>query len=148
MGSPTATPRALEPHAKGRVWSYEEARDIHDWVRWVRQVGPAITDDSVSLEIGDVGVLLPEPATERPPYVPLSIEWPYQLIATLSERRKVAYRGEAYALHETDLRITSHSAEGPLRFAVATPSWDLEFEYEFQRGRAASDPNRPVTTAR
>ncbi|SRX82876.1 DEAD/DEAH box helicase [Mycolicibacterium parafortuitum] len=35
---------------KGRVWSHEEADDIHDWVRWVRQVGPAITDASISLE--------------------------------------------------------------------------------------------------
>lgn len=74
---------------KGRVWSHEEADDIHDWVRWVRQVGPAITDASISLESVMSGFLLPESATVRPPYVPLAIEWPYQLVATLSDRRQL-----------------------------------------------------------
>jgi acetylornithine deacetylase/succinyl-diaminopimelate desuccinylase-like protein len=51
---------------KGRVWSHEQARDIHGWVRWASQVGPTITDNSISLESVMSGFLLPEPARQRP----------------------------------------------------------------------------------
>lgn len=128
---------------KGRVWSHEQARDIHDWVRWARQVGPTITDTSISLDSVMSGFLLPEPARERPPYVPLSIEWPYQLVATFSDRRKVSYNEQSFSLLDTELSLTDHTADQPLRFEVKTPSWALEFEFEFYE----DDPPtiRPVT---
>lgn len=116
---------------KGRVWSHEQARDIHDWVEWVREVGPAVTDHSVSLESVMAGFLLPQPATERPDAVPLAIEWPYQVTATLSESRKVSHNGQSFALLETDLQLTDHSASGRLRFHVVTPDWSLEYEFLF-----------------
>ncbi len=116
---------------KGRVWSHEAADDIHDWMRWAEKVGPTITDESISLDSVMSGFLLPEPATERPPYVPLAIEWPHELIATLSETRRVEHAGEAFSLLDTTLQLTEHTATGPLKFSVVTPAWSLEFEYEF-----------------
>ncbi|MFF0613971.1 helicase-related protein [Nocardia tengchongensis] len=121
---------------KGRVWSHEQATGILEWVHWVRQVGPAITDESVSLESVMSGFLLPEPATTRPPHVPLAIEWPFELVATFSERRKVAYQGREFALFETELAPTTRSDTGPLTFQLATPSWSLEFEYKFSPDEA------------
>jgi superfamily II DNA or RNA helicase len=116
---------------KGRVWSHEQARDIHDWVQWANQVGPIITDTSISLESVMSGFLLPEPAKKRPPYVPLSIEWPYQLVATFSDRRKVSYNGESFSLLDIELSVTDHTADQPLRFELKTQSWALKFEFEF-----------------
>ncbi|WP_017580916.1 DEAD/DEAH box helicase [Nocardiopsis valliformis] len=116
---------------KGRVWSHEQARDIHDWVRWANQVGPTITDTSISLESVMSGFLLPEPARQRPPYVPLSIEWPHQLTATLSDRRKVNYNEQAFSLLDTEFSLTNHTPDQPLRFELRTPSWELEFEFKF-----------------
>jgi superfamily II DNA or RNA helicase len=118
---------------KGRVWSHQQARDIHDWVRWVREVGPAVTDVTVSLDSVMAGFLLPKPATERPPFVPLAIEWPYQVLATLSDTRKVSYGGQSFALLETELRLVEHEASGPLRFELVTPTWQLEFEFSFHQ---------------
>jgi superfamily II DNA or RNA helicase len=117
---------------KGRVWSHEEADDIHDWVRWVEQVGPAITDESISLDSVMSGFLLPESATERPPYVPLSIEWPHQLVATLSDRRQLVYDGKSFPFIDTEFRLTAHTSAGPLSFEVVTPGWALSYEFEFR----------------
>ncbi|GAA0585743.1 DEAD/DEAH box helicase family protein [Kribbella sandramycini] len=116
---------------KGKVWSHEQARDIHDWVRWAREIGPAITDTSVSLDSVMAGFLLPHPATERPPHVPLAIEWPYQITATLSETRTVSYQSKSFSLLETEMRLTDHSETGPLRFQVVTSDWALDFEFVF-----------------
>ena len=137
---------------KGRVWSHEEADDIHDWVRWVKQVGPAITDDTVSLESVMAGFLLPVPAKERPPYVPLSIEWPYQLVATLSERRLLEHAGQVFPLLDSEFRLTTHEADGPLTFEVVTPGWALGYAYEFHpdeppRIRALGADGKLVTSA-
>ncbi|MFS0712356.1 DEAD/DEAH box helicase family protein [Microbacterium sp. 2P01SA-2] len=128
---------------KGRVWSHEQARDIHDWVRWATQVGPTITDTSISLDSVMSGFLLPEPARERPPYVPLSIEWPYQLVATFSERRKVSYKDQSFSLLDTELSLSSHTADQPLRFKLKTPGWELEFEFDFHEDGPPTI--RPIT---
>lgn len=116
---------------KGRVWTHEQARDIHDWVRWVREVGPAVTDLTVTLESVMAGFLLPKPAVERPQFVPLAVEWPYQVVATLSDTRQVSYNGETFALLDTELRILEHESSGPLRFELVTPTWQLGFEFTF-----------------
>ena len=116
---------------KGRVWSHQEAKDIHDWVQWAREVGPVVTDESISLESVMSGFLLPEPAVERPKLVPLTIEWPYELIATIGDRRRLAYQGEDYALVDCELRLTNHEADGPLGFEVITPTWSLEYTLVF-----------------
>jgi superfamily II DNA or RNA helicase len=118
---------------KGRVWSHEQARDIHDWLRWVREVGPAITDESITLESVMAGFLLPQPATERPALVPLAIEWPYQVTATLSDSRNVSYREKVHTLLDTELRLVSHEKSGPLRFSLVTPTWQLEYDFVFHQ---------------
>lgn len=123
---------------KGRVWSHQEANDIHEWIRWVRRVGPVLTDESISLDSVMSGFLLPEPATERPPYVPLAIEWSHELVATMSEARRVVHQGESFSLLDTELCLATHTATGPLRFGVVTPGWSVDFEYVF-------DPDEPPT---
>ncbi len=135
---------------KGRVWSHEEAHDIHDWVRWARNVGPTLTDETISLESVMSGFLLPEPAVERPRYVPLAIEWPHEIIATLSERRQLTHNDVAFPLIDTELRLKTHASDGPLGFEVVTPTWCLEYEYEFRDNeppliRAVSEDARIFT---
>lgn len=137
---------------KGRVWSHEQARDIHDWVRWATQVGPTITDTSISLESVMSGFLLPEPARERPPYVPLSIEWPHQLVATFSERRQVSYKNQSFPLLDTELSLSNHTVDQPLRFKLKTPAWELEFEFDFHEDdpptiRSVSEDGQILTPA-
>jgi hypothetical protein len=120
---------------KGRVWSHEEARDIHDWVQWAAKVGPLIVDESISLDSVMAGFLLPQAATERPNLVPLAIEFPYQLISTLSDTRWFGYRGEEFPLLDCELTLQSHEASGPLIFEVATPGWALGYEFDFHEDR-------------
>lgn len=117
---------------KGRIWSHEEAHDIHNWVTWARKVGPAIIDESIALESVMSGFLLPEPAKERPPYVPLAIEWPYELVATISENRKLVYEEQGFPLLDCEIRLTEHKPTGPLAFELVAPAWNLGFEFEFQ----------------
>ena len=120
---------------KGRVWSHEEARDIHEWVKWARQVGPVISDGSISLDDVMDGFLVPEPAVERPPHVPLAIEWPHELVATMGESRRVVHAKQEFSFLDVDLRLLAHAADGSIAFEIATPAWSLNYEYVFRAGR-------------
>jgi len=135
---------------KGRVWSHEQARDIHDWVRWVQAVGPTLTDENITLESVMSDFLIPEPARERPALVPLAIEWPYKVVATLSEARQVKSGGASYSLLDTELALTNHSTSGPLAFELRSPSWTHKYEFEFHTDapptvRAQADDGLIVT---
>lgn len=130
---------------KGRVWSHEQARDINDWVRWAREIGPIITDESISLQSVMSGFLLPEPATSRPEAVALGIEWPYQVTATLSESRRIEYAGTPYSLMEVELVLTTNQNAGPLTFEVRSQTWAVEYEFVFSLD--AAPVIRPVGSA-
>lgn len=123
---------------KGRVWSHEEARDVHDWLMWAREIGPTIADESIPLASVMDGFLLPEEAKERPPHVPLAVEWPHELIATLSETRRLEHRGLGLSFLEADVRLSGHAADGPLAFEVTTPAWSLAYQFEFHEGEVPS----------
>ena len=77
------------------------------------------------------GFIIPTAAVERPPLVPLGIEWPFGFIATTSEARQVSYQGITHALIDLDLALTSFSDEGPISFAVRSDSWTVEYHMTF-----------------
>jgi superfamily II DNA or RNA helicase len=119
---------------KGRVWSHQEASDIHDWVSWTRDIGPTITDESIDLKEVMDGFLLPVPAEERPPYVPLAIEWPHEIMGTMSESRTVSIDGESFPLIDTSLELASYEAEGDIVFNVVTPTSQVAYKIVFRKG--------------
>ena len=116
---------------KGRIWSHRAARDIFEWVRWARNVGTYLTDDSISIESVMDGFIIPVAATSRPDLVPLGIEWPYELLATTSEARQVSFDDMDVALLDLDLVITDWSAAGPIRFEVRSESWSIAYAMHF-----------------
>ncbi len=78
------------------------------------------------------GFLFASAGHRRPPFVPLAIEWPHDLVATMSESRQVSFGGKSCTLLDTEFRVTSHDTTGPLGFELVTPHGALGFEYEFR----------------
>ncbi|MCP4304938.1 MAG: hypothetical protein GY788_08720 [bacterium] len=122
---------------KGRIWSHRVANTVLDWVNWAQTVGAVVTDESISIESVMEGFIIPQAATERPQLVPLGVEWPYDLLATLSENRLVSVGNEALPLHELDLSLMTHDDQSPIRFRVASDVWEVEYEMEFSMERPA-----------
>jgi hypothetical protein len=116
---------------KGRVWSHRVAPDIYRWVRWARSVGETLVDETISLESVMNGFIIPTAATTRPALVPLGVEWPYELVGTVSEARQVTYDGVPHALIDLDLSITSFSDAGPIEFDVDSGDWRVSYRLSF-----------------
>ncbi|ORB25557.1 hypothetical protein [Mycolicibacterium parafortuitum] len=64
--------------------------------------------------------------------MPLAIEWPYQLVATMSDRRQLKHDDKSFPLLDTEFRVTAYDTDGPLSFEVVTPGWTLGYEFQFR----------------
>ena len=116
---------------KGRIWSHRVAYNVLDWVKWAETVGALLTDESISVDSVMDGFLIPKAVTERPPLVPLGVEWPFTLSGSMSETRQVEFQGELVPLFELDLRIVEPGLVGPIKFEVRSATWALSYKITF-----------------
>ncbi len=116
---------------KGRIWSHRVAYNVLDWVKWAESVGALLTDESITVDSVMDGFLIPQAVTERPSLVPLGVEWPSTLSASMSEARQVEYHGELVPLFELDLRIVEPRLEGPIEFEVRSATWAICYKMTF-----------------
>ncbi|GJD98716.1 MULTISPECIES: DEAD/DEAH box helicase [Methylobacterium] len=104
---------------KGRVWSYRIAYDLAEWIEWCHQVGAKLVDDTISTARVFDGVILPKPAKERPPHVPIVIEWPEAFLERPEDLIQVEIDGTSVPFFEASLDIVDFTDTGPIRFRVA-----------------------------
>ena len=116
---------------KGRIWSYRVAHNLLDWVRWVESIGELLTDESISVNSVMDGFAIPKFAIEKPPLVPLGIEWPYTLLASTSDARQIEHMGESVPLLDLDLSIIELQVDGSIPFEVRSETWTLDYEMTF-----------------
>jgi hypothetical protein len=64
--------------------------------------------------------------------VPLGLEWPYDIVGTVSEARQVSYEGVAHSLIDLDLSIRSFNDAGPIEFDVESDDWTASYRMDFE----------------
>ncbi len=116
---------------KGRVWTHRVASNLLDWVTWVRSVGATITDESISVPSVMAGFIIPTAVIQRPPLVPLGIEWPYTLIGNTSEAKQVTSLGKSHPLLDLDIGLTVWDATSAIAFEVRSDDWVVAYEMIF-----------------
>ena len=119
---------------KGRIWSHRVAYNLLDWVTWAESVGAILTDDSISVASVMNGFIIPTAVVARPELVPLGVEWPYTLLARMSEARQVEFQGKSVPLLDLDLCIVEPRLDGPIEFEVSSAMWALSYEMTFAEG--------------
>jgi superfamily II DNA or RNA helicase len=121
---------------KGRVWSYLVANDIGEWVKWCKHVGKKLIDDTIDLSEIYGNLVRPQPLTERPPFVPLAVEWHLQYMMD-AERISLKVDGQSIPFHDVSLEVSTFTNTGPLKFNVVTPDNSYEYEVLFNDERTA-----------
>lgn len=111
---------------KGRIWSQRAASSLPEWMAWCDYVGTKVSDEGISLDEVMRGFIRPIVVTERPPLVPLAIEWPWEVFFA-SEDVKLSLRGRLWPLIDSELRVTSFEKAGPILFEVRTPKWTAAY---------------------
>lgn len=125
---------------KGRIWSHRTARDVSEWVEWCHQVGEKLLDETISVEDILDHVLIPQEVVERPPLVPLAIDWPDEFLQRSEEVIEVDVDGELVPFYEAGIELLNHEAEGPLRFRVFTERNSVNYEMRFTEEGVQYEP--------
>jgi superfamily II DNA or RNA helicase len=119
---------------KGRIWSQQAADTVLEWVQWCQRLGPRLQDESISLDGLFRSFVRPSPLEERPPLVPLAIDWPWIAYAEVSEVVKVAIDGTDGLLIDSELVVTEHSDEGSIPFEIRVGNLALAYEATVEDG--------------
>ena len=136
--------------AKGRIWSRRASTSLRQWVDWCQAVGAKLTDDSLGYADLLKNFIRPQAVTKRPKIVPLAVEWPFDLLQTLSEDTKIQTAGQSVALLNSDLVLSSHEPTGDIRFRVevdhgSSDEYALKFTTTGMTFRALGDEANVVT---
>lgn len=118
---------------KGRIWSHRAARTIPEWMAWCDHVGRKVTDPGISVDDVMRGFIRPTVVDSRPPFVPLALEWPWQLYS-VSEEVKVSLGGRVWPLIDTELIVTRFVSTGSISFEVRTPKWSSPYSLHINNG--------------
>lgn len=129
---------------KGRVWSYRYARDMSEWVAWCHCVGAKLGNEALSTAEVLKNVILPESATERPPLIPLAMEWPELLSDRRADQVFVVAAGNEAPFFEVGLQVRTHTKTDPIRFQVAFPGISVEYEVRFGSDGLQFVPAAPI----
>ncbi|MFC8360822.1 DEAD/DEAH box helicase [Streptomyces griseorubiginosus] len=115
----------------GRFWSPRTAPNLLAWMNWCDEQGAKILDSRVDLEHVMAGFIIPVEQTERPPFPLLGLEWPWQWRAGLSEGPPFTYNGRSHPVTDVGFRVDDFAAEGPIRFSLISPDWEVAYTAEF-----------------
>nr|WP_245348834.1 DEAD/DEAH box helicase family protein [Brachybacterium fresconis] len=115
----------------GRFWSMRTASNLAEWRRWCRDQGAKLRDRSVDVRSLFRDMIVPVDVKERPPYPFLAVEWPWELYVGTGTSSRVTFNDNGVPLTDAGLRIDDYGVDGPLRFSVVTPTWELPYEARF-----------------
>lgn len=116
---------------KGRIWSYKIADDISEWIEWCRQIGTKLLDDAFSATEILKYVLRPTQIIKRPDLVPVTIEWPEDLLLKSEETVELNIAGEVIPLYEAGIELTDLNKTGPIKFRVFSERKNAEYKIVF-----------------
>lgn len=134
----------------GRFWSLRAAPNLKAWISWCDEQGAKLLDTSIDLgQILD-GFILPVDLTERPPFIVLGLEWPWQITGQLIGGPAVTFQDQTTALLDIEFRVDDYTTAGPIRFSLVTANWQVPYTAGFEDGRLTYRPDgdEPVIAIR
>lgn len=121
--------------ARGRVWSFLVAHDIAEWIAWCHVVGRKLLDDGINVRDILSGVMIPTTVKDRPPSVPIAVEWSEDLLSRSEDSVHIELASVTVPFYEVGLQLEGHEPDGPIQFRVSNDGWlkkSVSFEVKFR----------------
>lgn len=114
---------------KGRIWSHRRGH-LDRLADWCKTIGDKLLDDAIDPDEVLRGTLNVTTVWQRPPTMPLYVDWPEAIITDTDALWSIVLDGREHYLYELDLDLVSPSTSGELRFAIVAESDRVELELE------------------
>lgn len=118
---------------KGRIWSYQTADDLSQWVDWCHALGEKLLDDTISVDQILKDAMVPEEVDQRPQLIPMAVEWPTAVWARPEDTIFIDVAGDIAPLYEVGIELLTYASTGPLRFRVFTQTKSAIYEVQFRK---------------
>lgn len=122
---------SMSAASSGRFWSPATAPSLKAWTDWCDRQGTKLLDSTINLERVFDGFIIPEDITERPSYVLLGVQWPWQVYTGSRDRYTLTYDNRSYPLTDVDFEVDDYSPTGPFLFSLATPAWRVAYQADY-----------------
>ena len=117
---------------RGRIWSYQIAGDVSQWVEWCDAVATKVLDPSISFDKNILPYLLiTKEISSRPQRVPLMVEWSDALLKRNESYVSLDIDGKSVPFLDVGLEVVNQTDTGPLTFRVFTDQKSYEYEAVF-----------------
>ncbi|BAJ25867.1 MULTISPECIES: DEAD/DEAH box helicase family protein [Kitasatospora] len=124
----------------GRFWTPTTAPDLKAWTDWCDHQGSKLLDDSINVERVFDGFIIPEDIDERPEYVLLAVQWPWQIHTDAGRRLTVHHDGRSCSMTDIDFEVDDHSPTGPFRFSLVSTAWRIPYQADYENRRLVYRP--------
>lgn len=115
---------------RGRVWSNLRLR-VDTFVRWAREIGNKIVDDSISPDAVLAGTLKPDAVGVVPNKVVVAVEWPIDMLTRPENATKfLASVVSEEPLTSIDIEICPRADDGPIILKVYGEGLEARFRLE------------------
>ncbi len=138
---------------KGRVWSWQPAGSLWQWVQWCDEAGTKLINTAIDIDEVISNFIRPEVLAARPELVVLAAEWPADIYGSLTGDLRVTHDGQDCAIIDAELRLLEHTTDGPIKIAVTTPDWTVPYEIRITDEGMVAEPSnhskvRVISTSR
>ena len=114
---------------KGRIWAFRRER-LDRLAAWCREIGAKLLDDRINPDEVLKGTLDAKAVTERPPKMPIAIDWPEEIYTAPESMWWIMFGERAWPLTELSIELSSPSLIGPLGFAIESETDRVELNLE------------------
>lgn len=116
---------------KGRIWSWQEAKDLLEWKKWCMGVGAKLIDATIEPDSFLQDSMIPTDISKPPDLYPLTIEWPDELYHRPEESVFIGREASKVPFFDVGIDMIDPEPGGPLRFKVFTEDFSASYELTF-----------------
>ena len=115
---------------KGRIWSQRRA-DIDTLRKWCCAVGRKVLDETINADRVLEGTLVPISITQRPPKMPVSIDWPDVIYQKSEIIYTLVVDETELPLFQTDIQLLNPTENEDLKFEICSGNLSAQFNLTF-----------------
>jgi superfamily II DNA or RNA helicase len=123
---------------KGRIWSHQRDK-LNDFVAWCQLIGGKLLDDTVDPDSVLAGTLISQRLSERPPIMPIAVDWPEPIYTEPERNWIVSINGKDHLIAELGIKLLDSTISGPLIVEIAGENSRIELVLEFIGGSENPD---------
>jgi hypothetical protein len=130
---------------KGRIWSWQEAKDLLEWKKWCTWVGAKLIDATIEPDSFLQDSMIPTDISRPPDLYPLAVDWPDELYQRPEESVFIGHDASKVPFFDVGIDLIDPEPSTPLRFKVFAEDFSASYELAFSGTRSLTFQRKKIS---